>query len=171
MKRPSKSNSTLQPNSLGSPAVQLASFIDKFDPKIAKLARGALTIMRKQFPTAVELVYDNYNALAIGWSPNERASEVIVSLALFARGVTLYFTHGKKLPDPEKLLQGTGNQGRFLRVENVETLQKPSTKSFLRAATELSKTALAKNGDRYTVIKSISAKQRPRRPSQAAKKA
>lgn len=171
MKRPSKSNSTLQPKNVGSPAVQLASFIDKFDPKIAKLARGALTVMRKQFPTAVELVYDNYNALAIGWSPNERASEVIVSLALFARGITLYFTHGKKLADPERLLQGNGNQGRFLRVKDVEMLRTPSTKRFLRAATELTKTPLAKSGHRYTVIKSISAKQRPRRPSQVAKKA
>lgn len=168
MKPGSKPKSNAKPKNVESPAVQEARFIDKFDPKIAKLARGALTALRRQFPTAVELVYDNYNALAIGWSPNERASEVIVSLALFARGVTLYFTHGKKLPDPEKLLQGNGNQGRFLRVQDVKMLGKPSTKAFFRSATELSKTPLPKTGRGYIVIKSISAKQRPRRPSQVA---
>jgi hypothetical protein len=159
-----------QNSSSDSPAKQLATFIDRFDPKIAKLARAALLRLRKRFPTAVELVYDNYNALAIGWAPNERASEVIVSLALYAGGITLYFTHGKKLPDPDKLLQGAGNQGRFLRLEDVALFDKPSTTAFLRAAEGFGKTPLPKTGRGYTVIKSISAKQRPRRPAKPATK-
>jgi len=48
-----------------STAQQLAGFIDKFDPAIAKLTRSARAVLRKRLPTAVELVYDNYNALAI----------------------------------------------------------------------------------------------------------
>lgn len=140
------------------------AFIGRFEPRIAKIARSSLAILRRRFSTAVELVYDNYNALAIGWSPNERASEVIVSLALYARGVTLYFTHGKKLADPKGLLQGSGNQGRFLRVETPAMLNAPAPRQFLKAATALSATPLPKRGRGYIVIKSISAKQRPRRP-------
>src|SRR5689334_3698399 len=94
------------------------AFIAKFDSPIAKLLRQSRSALRKRFPTAVELVYDNYNALAIGWGPNERASEVIVSLAGFARGVNLYFMHGAKLKDPGGLLEGGGKQGRFIRLEN-----------------------------------------------------
>jgi hypothetical protein len=48
------------------PAKQLAGFIARFDPQVAKLVRAARVVLRKRWPTAVELVYDNYNALAIG---------------------------------------------------------------------------------------------------------
>jgi hypothetical protein len=148
-----------------SPAKQLAGFIAQFDPAIAKLMRSARTALRKRFfPTAVELVYDNYNALAIGWGPNERASEVIVSLGVYARGVSLYFTHGAKLPDPRKLLQGSGNQGRFIRLTSATQLNQHAIASLLHAAIRLGKTPLPTTGRGYTVIKSISAKQRPRRP-------
>ncbi len=151
--------------SRATPARELAGFIAKFDPQIARLLRSARGVLRKRFPTAVELVYDNYNALAIGWAPNERASEVIVSLAGFARGVCLYFTHGKKLSDPKRLLQGSGNQGRFLRLENAAQLAEPAVEALLRAAVRQGKTPLPATGRGYTVIKSISAKQRPRRPA------
>lgn len=148
-----------------SSAKQAAAFTAKFDPTIARLARSARTALRKRLPTAVELVYDNYNALAIGWGPNERASEVIVSLGIFARGVSLYFTHGAKLPDPQKLLQGSGNQGRFIRLESVAQLDQPAVTALLRAAIRQGKTPLPATGRGYTVVKSVSAKQRPRRPA------
>ena len=81
--------------------------------------------MRARFPTAVVLVYDNYNALAIGFGPNERTSEAFVSLAVFARGVNLYFIQGAKLTDPQGLLQGDGNQGRFIRLARAAQIDDP----------------------------------------------
>lgn len=139
------------------------AFIAKFAPPVARLLRQARSALRKRFPTAVELVYDNYNALAIGWSPNERASEVIVSLAGFARGVNLYFMQGARLEDPGGLFQGSGSQGRFIRLESVGQLSDPQIKALLDAAEALGKTPLPEQGKGYTVIKSVSAKQRPRR--------
>ena len=138
-------------------------FVAKFDPPIARVLRQARSALRKRFPTAVELVYDNYNALAIGWGPNERASEVIVSLAGFARGVSLYFTHGARLEDPHRLLQGGGRQGRFIRLERVDVLRDARVQALLDAAEALGKTPLPEDGKGYTVIKSVSAKQRSRR--------
>lgn len=150
------------------PAKQLAGFIAKFDPRIARLARSARVALRKRFfPTAVELVYDNYNALAIGFGPNERTSECIVSLAVFARGVNLYFFRGARLSDPHKLLQGNGNQGRFMRLENVGQLAEPWVGALLGDAIQLGETPLPVSGRGHIVIKSISAKQRPRRPGAA----
>jgi hypothetical protein len=145
------------------PAQQLAGFIARFDPAIAKLVRSARVRLRRQFPTAVELVYDNYNALAIGFGPTERASEAIFSLAVYARGVSLYFLQGAKLADPKGLLEGKGNRGRFIRLDEPATVDKPAVVGLLRAATKLGNTPLPKTGRGYTVIKSVSAKQRPRR--------
>ena len=134
------------------------AFIARFDPPIAKLLRQARQAMRKHFPTAVELVYDNYNALAIGWGPNERASEVIVSLAGYPRGVSLYFVQGARLEDPHGLLEGAGRQGRFIRLERVEQISDARVQSLLAAAEELGTTPLPEKGKGYTVIKSVSAK-------------
>ena len=57
-----------------SPQAQLARFLARYSPEIDTLARAALAKMRAQLPGAIELVYDNYNALVIGFGPKrERA--------------------------------------------------------------------------------------------------
>lgn len=147
-----------------SPSKQVEEFISKFDPAVAKLARAARRAMRSRFPTAVELVYDNYNALAMGFASTERASDVIVSVAVYASGVSLYFMYGRSLPDPKKLLQGSGNQGAFIRFTDPTILDDPAVNSLLTQATKRTKQPLPETGRGYTVVKSISAKQRPRRP-------
>jgi hypothetical protein len=146
-----------------SPAKQVAGFIAKFDPPVAKLTRAARRELRKRFPTAIELVYDNYNALAIGYSSTERTSDVLFSLAVYARGVNLYFMYGRALPDPQGLLQGSGTQGAFVRLDDVSVLDKPGVKALMKAAVEDAEPRLPARGRGYTIVKSISAKQRPRR--------
>ena len=157
MAQPSKTKTT------ESPAKQVESFIAKFDPSIAKLTRAARAVLRKRFPTANELVYDNYNALAIGYSSSERTSDVLFSLAVYARGVNLYFMYGRSLPDPDGLLQGSGNQGAFVRLDDVSVLDKPGVKALIREAVEDAEPPLPSRGSGRTIVKSISAKQRPRR--------
>ena len=146
------------------PSRQLAGFLAKFDPAIARLVRAGRGALRKRFPTATELVYDNYNALAIGFGSTERASDAIVSLAVYPRGVSLYFLHGAKLPDPAHVLQGAGKQGRFIRFENPSLFERPEVEALITAATAVAKTPLPATGRGQMVIKSISAKQRARRP-------
>jgi hypothetical protein len=146
-----------------SPAKQVTGFIAKFDPSIAKLVRSCRSVLRKRYPSAIELVYDNYNALAIGYSPTERTSDVVFSLAVYARGVNLYFMYGRSLEDPDHLLQGNGNQGAFIRLEGVNTLDDPKVKRLIERAVKRQRPTFATTGRGYTIVKSISAKQRPRR--------
>lgn len=147
-----------------SPATQISAFIAKFDPKMAKLISSLRKSVRKRFPTAVELVYDNYNFLVFGFCTTDRASNCLVSLAANAHGVTLFFNWGKSLPDPHKILQGSGNQVRWIRLEGPATLLRPEVEALLKAAVDQAKHPLPTEKG-YTVIKSISAKQRPRRAS------
>src|SRR4026209_2735430 len=101
---------------------QLAAFIRKFSPPDQRLIRAVRTALRKRFPTAYELVYDNYNFFVIGYSPTERPSDAIVSTAAAADGVGLCFIQGAKLKDPKRILKGSGNQTRFLRLESADML-------------------------------------------------
>jgi hypothetical protein len=155
----------VKPVAAVSPAKQVAGFIDKFEPALAKRVRAARTVLRtRYFPTANELVYDNYNALAIGYSSTDRVSDVVVSLAVFAKGVNLYFYYGKALDDPDKLLQGNGNQGRFIRLDDVAQLDDRRVASLIQAGIAFGDTPMPKSGRGSTIVKSISTKQRPRRP-------
>ena len=155
-----------------SPALQLAGFMDKYDPAVGKLARATRSALRKRLPTAFELVYDNYQFLALGFSPTERASDCLVSLAISPKGVALSFYHGASLPDPTGILLGDGKQNRFVRLDSAATLSVPAVEALICAAIAQSKVPLPSTGPGRTVIKSISAKQRPRRStSNSPKKA
>lgn len=142
---------------------QLAGFIAKFEPAVARFIREVRRALRQRMPTAFELVYDNYNFLVIGYCPTERASDCIVSLAADAHGVQLMFYYGATLPDPHGILQGSGAQNRSLRLESANDLGRPEIESLIAGAAEQGKTPLLKEGGGCLIIKSISAKQRPRR--------
>ena len=137
--------------------------IGKFDRGVATLIRSSRSAMRKRLPTALELVYDNYNFFVIGYSPTERASDCVVSLACGANGVSLSFYYGATLPDPDGVLLGSGNQNRFVRLESARTLAEPAVERLIAAALAQAKTPMPASGKTRTIVKSISAKQRPRR--------
>jgi len=147
------------------PARQIAGFLAKYAPPVQKEARAARRVMRTWMPTATEMVYDNYNALVFGYAPGDRPSEAILSLALFPRWVTLCFIQGATLDDPAGLLKGSGNQVRSVSLQGgALDLRKPGIRSLIRQAILSSKPPFPKSGRGTTVIKSVSAKQRPRRP-------
>jgi len=144
-------------------AQQIDGFIEKFEPAMTQRIRAVRATLRKRFPTGIELVYDNYNFFVIGYSSTERPSDCIVSLAANSKGVGLSFYYGAYLPDPHGILEGSGTQNRFVRlVEGAATLEDPRVEELIRAAVDNAKTPLPK-AKGYTVVRSISAKQRPRR--------
>jgi hypothetical protein len=141
----------------------LQKFIDKFQPENQALIRAMRKALRKRLPTANELVYDNYNFFVIGYCSSERPTDCIVSIAAGANGVGLSFYYGSTLPDPHQILLGSGSQNRFIRMESAETLARPEVEGLIAAAVAQGKTPLPKSGNGKLIIRSISAKQRPRR--------
>jgi hypothetical protein len=142
---------------------QLAGFVEKFDSKNAALIRSVRKALRKRLPTANELVYDNYNFFVIGYCSTERPSDCILSIAAGANGVGLSFYYGAALPDPHKLLLGSGSQNRFIRIESAATLTRPEVEELIAAAIKQAERPLPASGKGKLVIRSISKKQRPRR--------
>jgi hypothetical protein len=144
---------------------QLQRFIDKFEPGHQNLIRAMRKALRRRMPSANELVYDNYNFFVIGYSATERPSDTIVSIAAAANGVGLSFYRGATLPDPQKILLGSGTQNRFLRFESAKTLALPNVEALIEAAITQAKPPLPEKGKGKLIIRSISAKQKPRRKS------
>ena len=143
---------------------QLAAFISKYMPEVETLAHDVLAKMRKQIPGAIELVYDNYNTLAIGFSPTEKASDAVLSIALYPRHINLFFLNGASLRDPQKILVGSGKRVRHVTLERSDDLDEPELQNLIRQVLDKSPFPLDKGIRGRIVIKSISAKQRPRRP-------
>ena len=100
-----------------SPAKQIAGFISKFDPAVAKLIISVRSALRNRFPTANEagLLRQLQLFSIIGYCSTEQAADCIVSLA---KGVSLSFYYGATFPDPHKLLEGSGNRNPFISLES-----------------------------------------------------
>jgi hypothetical protein len=142
---------------------ELDAMIDRFTPDVAAAARSALAMVSARLPGAVVLAYDNYNALAIAFSANEKLSGVVCSVALYPRWVSLFLSNGPSLPDPHGLLAGEGGTVRHVRLTPALTAD-ARVHALLDAAAASVKTPIDSAGAGRLVIKSISAKQRPRRP-------
>jgi hypothetical protein len=145
---------------------RLQRFIDKFEPKHRATIRAARKALQKRFPTANELAYDNYNFFVIGFGPSERPSDCFVSIAAAANGVGLCFIHGASLPDPGRVLSGSGKQTRFVRLPSAGMLEQPEVHALLQVAAEKARVPLPRSGRGKLIIRSVSAKQRPRRKPQ-----
>jgi len=147
------------------PAAQLAGFMAKYTPAMAKEGRAALMRVRRLVPGAVQMVYDNWNGLVVGFGPTDGASEAVVSILMVTDHVSLCFIQdGPGLPDPQRLLKGSGNVVRHIPLTSARDLDTPAIRALIKAAVSRSDVPFDPCRRGKLVIKSISKKQRPRRP-------
>ena len=142
---------------------QLNAFIARFTPEVASDAHQALAFMTERLPTATRLVYDNYNALVVTFGASEKPADIILSIALYPRWVTLFFLNGTELPDPHALLEGSGSTIRGVRLQPISRLAALEVGALIDAAVANAR-PLPPIGEGPLLIKSVAAKQRPRRP-------
>ena len=141
---------------------RLDGFIDRYDPAVAAVARGAIAALRRRLPGANLLVYDSYNALAVGFAAGESATGIVLSVTLYPRWVSLFFTEGAALPDPDGLLRGAGKRMRHIVLDDIAWLGKPAVQALIAAA--VARSGRTFEGVGRVIVKSASAKQRTRRP-------
>ena len=146
-----------------SPQQQLDGFIDKFTPDIAAAIRRAVAMVSARLPGATILVYDNYNALAIGFGATDRVRSIVCSIAGYPRWVSLFLTNGPTLPDPEGLLEGEGGSVRHVKLIG-DRIDSPAVAALIDAAAASVAQPIDPASEGRLIIKSISAKQRARRP-------
>ncbi|MDB5452867.1 MAG: hypothetical protein JWO33_1445 [Caulobacteraceae bacterium] len=144
---------------------ELEGFIAKYSDAVAAQVRAARAAMRARLPGSVELVYDNYNALAIGYGATERVGDIVFSIAVYPRWISLFFARGAALVDPAERLKGEGSHVRHIVLTDLALLDDPEVRALMDQALARADPPIRPGGPPPTVIKSISAKQRPRRPA------
>jgi hypothetical protein len=153
-----------------SPEQRFATFLAKFTPEIVTQAEAVLARMRGRLPGAVEMVYDNYNGLVIGFGAEDRPHDAVFSIIVLPDHVTLCFIWGADLFDPDKLLRGSGSQVRHIRLEGPDTLDAAPVRALMTEAIARSAKPFDDTQPNRMVIRAVNAKQRPRRPAPTAKK-
>ena len=144
--------------------VQLEQFRAKYLPEVADEGREAVARLWARLPGCDAMVYDNYNFLVVGFSPNGKAGAAILSIAQAPRWATLCFLFGVNLDDPAGLLQGSGSQVRHVRLISGKELERPDIATLVEQAIARAHVPYDPARTGQLVIKSVSAKQRPRRP-------
>lgn len=143
---------------------ELAGFIEKFAPGMQSTIRDCRSKVRTRIPEAIEMIYDNYNFLVLGFGPTARTSDAIFSLAAYARGINLFFLErGPELPDPTSILRGNGKIVRSVALSSADDLDRPDVLALIDAALTLATTPMGASEGYELIIKSVSANQRPRR--------
>lgn len=142
----------------------LLKFLKPFPKQVRENALWLRDFVWELYPDSNELIYDNYNALAFGWSPSDKLGDTFCSIAVgrTSHNVHFGFYWGSKIPDPEKKLIGEGNQYRYLLVPDTKKFPKAYIKKLLKNAYaySLAKMKEGKPLHGATIVKSVSAKKR-----------
>jgi hypothetical protein len=139
---------------------EVRGLVARFAPAHQRLVVGMRRWLRKRLPTAHEIVYEYRDCFVISYSPNEHGYEGVLAIRGSADGVRLYFNRGKGLPDPEKMLRGSGNQTRWIEVEGTSTLARPAVVQLVDEAIARNRVPFARTGRAPVVVRPTSAKQR-----------
>lgn len=117
--------------------------------RIAPVQLRLVTAMRKwiqdRLPTAFEIVYDYGSFFALSYSPSQHGYQGVLTVRASAEAVQLYFSHGKELSDPARLLRGTASV-RYIDVTNVALLDSPEVSALIEGAIALNRIPFSNSG-------------------------
>jgi hypothetical protein len=113
---------------------ELNRFLQPYPDAIREIVLWLREFVWDLYPNANELIYDNYNALALGWSLSDKASHLFCNIAVYSKYVHFGFYYGSQIGDPEKILLGKGNQYRYIIVKTKTDLPKTYIKKLLKEA-------------------------------------
>lgn len=143
----------------------LIKFMLPYPDKVKTAALWLREFVWDLYPDSNELIYDNYNAVAFGWSLSDKVGDVFCSIAVASDHVNFGFNWGVRLADPGKILLGNGNQYRYIQVREKEDFPEEYIKHLLEQAyidRLEQKKPLKKEFKGETIVKSISpVKKRP----------
>jgi hypothetical protein len=145
---------------------ELSKFLKTFPDDVKETALGLRRFIWELYPNANELIYDNYNAVALGWSLTDRLGDTFCSVGVMRRSLNVHlgFYWGSRIPDPRKILLGGGNQYRYILVTDLKKLPRVYVRQLIKEAYAYSKSKLKEKSPSLkgtTITKSVSRTKAP----------
>jgi len=118
------------------PSPQLLDLLAGCSPGVTHLALALRDLVLTEAPEAEEVLYSVYAQVVVfKFSGVKRGA--FCSIVVYTRHVNLMFYYGAQLPDPHRVLQGTGKAMRHIRFDSPERLHQEFLRGYIRSAKDL----------------------------------
>jgi hypothetical protein len=107
--------------------------LSEASPNSQALARQARALIQDVMPGVVEVAWPKQKIAGYGVGPKKMSEQFCYIWVLKAR-INLGFYYGADLPDPEGLLEGTGELMRHVKITSLEQLDNPALRQLVEAA-------------------------------------
>jgi|GEM_PF-3393826 len=144
------------------------ALLSRFPADIVALVEQSLSKLRHVIPYSHEVIYEYAHSIVASLGMSEKGYEAIVALAILPDAVKLYFD--RSLPDPKRLLEGSGSKVRSVMLGTASDLDDADIKALIAAALERSGASFPRTDSIRTVIKAAPKKSRTKEPKPQTKK-
>ncbi len=145
------------------PNPQLKKFIEPYDEKIQNLTMELRNFVTDLVPESNELIWDNYNAVAMAYSKSEKLKDAFCHIAVYSAHVNFGFNRGAELTKETVKLNGKGKLIRHIFVKGFQSFPKNEIQSMIWEAVEISEKLnnelTEKNSQPKSIVLSISEKK------------
>jgi hypothetical protein len=146
------------------PHPQLKEFLAPYGPEIQRLTFALRKLLTEMIPTANELIWDNYNAVAIAYAKSEKLKDAFCHLSVYSKHVNFGFNRGSELSNSQIKLEGKGKLIRHLKVTDMDSFPKEVIIKMIYEAIIISEEKnpklLQKENKGKSIVMSISEKRR-----------
>lgn len=119
-----------------SPDRLLLSYLASYDPRILSLTLALRELVLEEASEAIASLSKSY-AVAIGFSfTGKPFKDGFCHIVTYTSHVNLGFNRGALLPDPNKILLGSGKLIRHLTLRNENEISRAVVRRYLRMAIE-----------------------------------
>lgn len=146
------------------PHPQLKKFLSLYSQEIIELTMQLRDYITNLVPDANELIWDNYNAVALAYAKSEELKDAFVHIAVYSKHVNFGFNRGAELTNQQNIaLNGNGKLIRHIKVKNIDTFLKMELDALIWEALgrseQLNPVLLEKVSMGRSIVKSISKKK------------
>lgn len=128
------------------PAKEIAEFLDRYPTKVRDLALGVRSIVRSVVPDALETLDRSARIVGYGFGP--RYADTICVIIPSQKEVKLGIVRATELPDPKRLLAGSGKLHRHIVFAESSDLRQAGVKALLSCALAAWRKRSGQNGDK-----------------------
>lgn len=115
----------------------LLGYLASYDAHLSRLALALREVVLEEAPGAIESICKGY-AVTIAFSFTGRPlKDGFCHIVTYTNHVNLGFNRGALLPDPNRLLAGTGKSIRHMTIRNQDDLNRPTVRRYLQTAIDL----------------------------------
>jgi len=132
---------------------QLQEFLNSYSPSIQELFWHLRSFIINQDENANELIWDNYNALAIAYARSEKLKDAYCHLALYSKHINFGFNRGAELAQDIITLNGSGKLIRHIKMTKQDDMNQVALSQLMNEACALS---LSRNPELESILKSPS---------------